>query len=230
MSHLTVKLEYDRKVAELQEMVAKEAKKLQDTVDVRDAVILEMKQLSNHKTIMLRGIAGLDEEIKKKTNILNQLIVTEESYISSSKKELNKEKESLVNTKHQLSELTDKLSELNLVAKEINQFIELEADARNKYLEEKEKLEISKRTSKKISENVTKALEKADKKNRELDNYKQYIADLYGKLATYVRVARETVETANSYFKENGVPIEFGLPPGEIVKIDFDKFNIKNYE
>ena len=73
------------------------------------------------------------------------------------------------------------------------------------------------------------ALEKdsLELKNKELDAYKTYLADLYGKLATYVVVAKETVEWVNEELKKKKVPINFGFPPGEILGIDFNNFDKK---
>ena len=227
MSRLSVKIEYDKKVSELREMVDQEAKRLQDVVDKKEGINLEIKILSDKKTILTRGIAGLEQEIKEKQEALNQLVNRESSFVSSVKTELSKEKDDLKQTKDSLGNLTDKLNETKIVASEIDTFIKKEADARVKYLDQEEKLKLSQREFKEIESKTELDMKELVKRTKELDTYKQYISDLYGKLASYVKVANETVESVNSYLKEKNIPMEFGLPPGEIVKIYFNNFNIR---
>lgn len=227
MSRLSVKLQYDKKMAELREMIESEAKRLQDVVDLKEAAIFEIKELARRKSIILNGLADLDQEVASRKNTLNHLINTESSFVSSVKVELNKEKESLEDAKKEFGQVSEKLKESNKVAGEITTFIEKEKNVRDRYLEEKEKLRVSEASSKIISKKVSDELEELSVKNREMDAYKQYLTDLYGKLASYARVAKETVEFANDYFEKHGIKLKFALPPDKIAEVNFDNFNKK---
>ena len=54
---------------------------------------------------------------------------------------------------------------------------------------------------------------------------KSYISNLYGKLASYTRVAKETLEYVNKHLEETGTPLVFRVPEGEKIEINVDNFD-----
>lgn len=227
MSRLSVKLEYEKKAAELRKLISVEAIKLQDVVDQKIFALSEINALSSRKTALLGVLAGLEAKIKEKKEELNQLIERELSFVSSIKTETDSKKKKLNDTDKLLEEKNKDLETLTKLSLELNKFIEKEGDIRTQYLKQKEKLEESSKEYNKIENKVKTEKEFLEIKNKELDSYKEYVINLYGKLASYVKTANDTIKFVNNYLEENGVPIEFKLPPGEIMEINFDNFNIK---
>lgn len=227
MSRLSVQVQYDKKIEELHKLIAEEAKKLQNVIDERDFLLLEIKNLSSRKTALGRVIADLETQTKEKQEVLNQLVLRETSFINSAKVELNKEKSSLEEFKKLREKLQEELQGLNKVTSELNRFIQKEGDIKQRYLQEKEKLQQTETKTKEITIKTSEELEKLDRKNKELDIYKQYLTDLYGRIASYIKVAEESVIFVNEFMEKNQVPMKFELPPGEIISIDFNNFDIK---
>ena len=67
--------------------------------------------------------------------------------------------------------------------------------------------------------------EKMAQEKADLDIFKEFLNKLLAKLGSYKQAVDETVKYANENLKEHGVPMTFGLAPGEIVEINFDNFD-----
>jgi chromosome segregation ATPase len=230
MSRLSVKIEYDKKVEQLQKLVQEEAIKLQDVIDQRDEILLNIKELSNRKTALGGVIVDLEKRVKEKEEVLNQLMVKESSFVNSVKIEFNKEKSSLEEIKKIKEKAKEELQGLNKVTSELNEFIKKEGNVKQKYLEEEKKLHFTQKENKEKVLEVNEKLKEFERKNKEFDIYKQYLTDLYGRLASYVKVAQESIVYVNEFMIDNEVPMKFDLPPGEIIKIDFNNFNNKRVD
>jgi len=227
MSRLSVNINYQKKLAEIIALIEKEAQNLQKVLDKKDLILFEIKELTNRKTTLIKGIADLEQSIKEKGNSLNQLVARRTSFLSSIKKETDKEKKSLKEIKNNLNKTIKEFDSLNTVASELNNFIKKETELRSKFIKQQKKLNTAKRKNKEIITETQKELAFISKKNKEFDKYKQYLIDFYGKVASYVKSAKETVEYVNTFLKKNEIPIEFDLPPGEVIKIDIDNFDKK---
>jgi chromosome segregation ATPase len=227
MSKVSVKLEYDRKVAELQERVAKEAKNLQSVLNEKEAITKQVYCLIERKQFLNEQIHNLEINLKGKEDSINEIIKKESEFLSSIKEEQKKEANILKEIKKELSELEIYLSEKKNVISELNEFIKKERDVRERFIIEDEKLQNSLTISKQITKEVGEKLESLEIKNRDVDSLKQYVADLYGKMASYVRVMNETIEYVNEFLNKNKIPLEFELPAEEKIKISFDNFNEK---
>jgi chromosome segregation ATPase len=227
MSRLSLQVGYDKKIKELGDLIQAEAQKLQKVLEAKDSALLETRKLKEQKTSLEIVLVSLENKIKEKENNLNQLIEREGIFLSSIKKEINQEKDKLKETKSLLEEKNLDLDSLTKLSFELNKFIEKEGDIRIQYLDQKQKLDKAQDEYKEISKEAKTEKEFLEIKNKELDSYKEYVINLYGKLASYVKTANDSIKFVNTYFEENGVPIEFKLPPGEIIQVDFDNFNIK---
>lgn len=229
MSRLSVQLQYDKKVAELRTLVEKEAKNLHDVLDSKILATSEVKELGERKATLGRILIDLETRIKEKQEGLDQLIEKELVVPQSIAAETKKESVSLLERKESLDKINESIKELNPVAVELEDFIKKESNARLRYIEESKKADDS---EKKYKEFLTKTQQERasfENKNKELDAYKNYLVDLYGKMASYVGVMRETLEYVNEELKKTNTPIKFNLPPGEIIEIDFNNFT-KKYE
>jgi len=227
MSRLSIQVQYDKKIEELHQLLAKEAKKLQYVIDERESVLFEMKNLSRRKMALGKVIADLEKQTKEKKEVLNQLMERESSFVSSVKLELNKEKSSLEEIKKIKDKTKEELKGLNKVTSELNEFIKKEEDVRKKYLKERKELHLTQNENKKITIDTDSKIKELDRKNREMDVYKKYLTDLYGRIASYVKVAQESITSVNEFMEKNEVPLKFELPPGEVININIDNFNIK---
>ena len=58
-------------------------------------------------------------------------------------------------------------------------------------------------------------------RQKEMDAFKQYLTDFYGKVATYTKAAEETIAYINDQV-ERHVPLRFKLPK---VPVTMDNFN-----
>ena len=224
MSRLSVKLAYDKKIAEIHDLFEKENKKFQDLIEKKDRAILELEETKQRKATLGGLLVNLDSRIKEKKEEFDGLREKERKFVSSVKQELKQEESSLKKAKENLDQTTDDIDEMTKIAIELREFLNKESDARIRYLEAQEKLNISERKYLIFQSKTEKEKEDLIIKNKEFDVYKEYLKDLYGRLASYVVVAKETVDWVNEYFKKNKTPIHFDLPPGEILKINFDNF------
>ena len=112
----------------------------------------------------------------------------------------------------------------------MHRLIKREGEIKIQYLSHKESLINSEKEYKDIKDKLQSEREYLDNKNKELDFYKEYVKAIYGKLASYVNVAKGTIEDINKVIQETGTPIQFDLPPGEIIKIDFNNFDKKRID
>lgn len=227
MSRLSVKLEYDKKVAELVSMVESKAKELQNVTEAKDVAILEVRQLGERKAALGKVLVVLEGKIKEAQEHLDQTVAREGHFVSSVKVELKKEKDSLKEVSETLEKTTERVNEMSPIAKELEQFLEKESTAQAKWLEAEKKLNASVKQYLDMKAQADADREDIAKQNQAQDAYKNYLTDFYGKLATYVRVAKETVEWVDEELEKRGVPVRFDLPPGEIMQIDFNNFNKK---
>ena len=224
MSKLSVQLEYDRKIKELHSLVEQEAKKLQNEIDKRNETLFEIKRLSDKKIVIVNVLSDLEGKVVEKEKHLNRLIDMEQEFLSSIKKEQNREKEKYLVIKRDLGGLDKRVEETRGVVEEINSFLKKNKNARSDFIKESAKLDIVKGVSRKMIDRVVQELEKIDKRNDDLDRYKRYILDIYGKMASYVKVMNETVEYVNMSLKNNEIPIRFGALKDKIFEIDINNF------
>lgn len=227
MSRLSLQVSYDNKINELRKLIEVEAQKLQKTIEAKDSALLELNKLREHKTTLNRVLVDLEKQIKEKQENLNQIIEKESNFLSSIKKETEKERKTLTETQINLEKVNEELDLLTKLSLELEKFVKKEGDVRIQYLDIKEKLENSIKQYENIVKTSKTEKESINREGKELDAYKEYVIDVYGKLASYVKVANETIKYVNDYLEENGTPIQFELPPGEIIKIDFNNFNKK---
>lgn len=227
MSRLSVQLQYDKKVAELVSRVEAKAKELQNVTEAVDLAILEVRQLGERKATLGKVLNDLEAKIKGAQEHLSQVIDREQHFVDSVKKELTKEKSALKETTEILEKTTERINEMSPIAKQLEQFLKNESNAQAKWLEAEKKLNGSVKKYLDMKAQADADREDIAKQNQAQDAYKEYLEDLYGKLATYVRVAKETVEWVDQELEERGVPVRFDLPPGEIMQIDFNNFNQK---
>lgn len=216
---------YEKKILELHGKVTAEAKNLQDVLDSKMTLQRECSEQAERKARLFRELNSLEAKVKEKEEYLNEFTQKKYTVIESTKRELNKEKESLKETKKLSVKLSEQVNNLLPVVKEFQDFVAKEADARLRYLEEKKKLNASEKKHTKIMSEIENERKLIAEENKSLDGIKTYLTDFYGKIATYTRVAKETIEQVNEAL-ENKVPLYFELPPGEKeIKVEFSNFS-----
>lgn len=225
VSRLEAKLKYDEKIAELHGLIQAETKKLQDVIEQKDSSLRDVAQLIERKARLVKEFVVVENKIIEAERILKETIDRKTKFIETAKQELVKEKNNVREAKELLVSLSEEVKQLHHVVTEYKNFIAKEHDAHKRYIQEKEKLDSATKQKDEFLLLIQKQRESIDKEKKDLDAMKVYISDLYGKLASYVTVAKETIEDVNKTLEEKNVPLHFDLPPGEILKIDFNNFN-----
>lgn len=201
-------------IYKLKGLVEEEAKRLKEAGDAKNEALRGIDLLTNERNKIKAQIEELEKENHEAKVTINEL----------AKNELAKEKKSLEVTGEFLTAYTEELAYLDKVEKELTEFISKEADAKERYLLAEKELNDAKTQKREIFELIAEEKEKIEIKNKELDGLKAYVSELYGKLATYVRVANDTIQHVNEKLKANKIPLQFDLPPKEITKINIDNF------
>ena len=212
---------YDKKKEELQGIVSKEAKILQEVSEQKETSQLEVNTLSDRKTTLNTELSGLNEEIPKAHKTLKDEVKRKAQFKETSNKELVQDKEKITFAKNYLGELTSKIQELGVVAKELKEYVVKQEDARVSYLAEKEKLDSTIAKEGLLSEKAKVEMSQLEEKNNQLDDYRGKMKDMYGQLTTTLGYVRQMTEAMNERMEEEGVPYEFELPPKKITKIPF---------
>lgn len=227
MSRLDVQLRNEKKVAELTGQIQKTAKELQNVIESRDLALQDVKTLGERKATLSWILNNLEIQIKEKKQALSELFDKENHFNDSIKQEQAREKLSLKDTQNVLEKTKDRLNEASVVKNELENFLKKESNAREKYLLVSDQLSESERKYLEFEKKYQGGNESLIKANEGLDAYKKYLSDLYGKLATYVSMAKSTLDHINEELSTKKVPFFFKLPPDEIIEINFDNFNIK---
>lgn len=215
---------YDKKIIELRGVIEKTAKELQNIVEAKDQASRDLTTTIERKADIERTIRKLEEAMKEAQNALTEVIEKRTSFLNSVKIELKKERQALKEAEELLTATNDKIGELMPIVKELQEFISKESDARERYLETESHLILADKKHKKISALAEAESAEMKEKRESLEGLKNYVADLYGKLITYSKVAKETVEFVNEALKGN-VPLRFEIPPGEKeITVDFESF------
>lgn len=215
---------YRAKIAKFQETIEDQAQTLQKLQESQEIFDLKTKEFQKREASYHSTIRDLEEQVVKAQERFANEVERRTEFIEAAKVEWKKENDRLEKTKLELKQVVETVVEMDKVARELSGFTAKETEAREKYLIETNKLSRavrSKEETLKITEDKQKQIEIRQK---ELDVFKQYVADLYGKLATYVKTAEATLEYVNEELEKKGVPIHFALPPGEIVEINIDNF------
>lgn len=215
---------YHAKVAELRKFVELEAQALQDVVEAKDSSLREVAELSERKSILTKQITVLEERLKSLGENFAATTEKKRLFIENAKGELASTKKSLKEVKEELQAITEKVEELKGVAGELQEFVAKETDARKRWLQENVKLGVLLKKQEEVMAEIEKSKKDADSEKKNLDDMKTSITEFYGKLGTYVSVAKQTLEHVNKSLKESGVPIEFDVAPGEVLKVDFNNF------
>lgn len=223
MSRLDNKLAYEKKAAELRGMIEKEALALQDILSTKQTVQAEVDSLKAKKTDLLRIVGDIEIGITEKKKEFEDVRQKKETCLASIKEEAKKEGCILEQKRSEFAELIRKLESIRPVVGEMISFIQQEKDARTRYVRwEDELVKIEKRYGE-ISKRVKQTEQERAQQNKDLDSYKQYLVNLYGKLAAYTTTIREAAGQVNELMEKGGVPAEFESPP-EVVKINLGNF------
>lgn len=216
---------YEKKIAELHNEISKEAKLLQDATEKKESELREIALLIERKGKIATLNFKLQGEIALSQEALETSIETKGKFLSESEKELRRRKEESKNLEKVISNLQDRAEEMKSVVAEVEAFVSNGVDAHQKWLEEQDKLNAVEKKHEKLMSEMNEKERFMREEKKSLDGMKDYLKDFYGKVATYVAVAKETIEQVNEALEKN-TPIRFQLPPGEKeLEIDFKDFN-----
>ena len=207
------------------ELKIKEAERsLQETIQRKDQVFVPIKEERAKEKIKLHNVR---EELKKREahRDICELVEGKEQILLSIKEQTAQEKKKLAEMREISQKASGELENLLRVSEELQKFVR-EGDAvRKQFLEEQERLGKSRNEYAVITEETKKQKQDIAQEKKDLDGMKKYVSDLYGKLASYVNSAKETLEYVNEQLEEKGTPIVFRIPEGEILEINLDNFD-----
>lgn len=216
---------YDHKKAELREGIEGEAQKLQRVTQAKESEQRDVEETKKKKSRLSEMLSILYGNIEKaKTDLENQSQKKSE-VVRTKKREADDEKSRLLGYKTEARKWEKEMSELQSVAQELKDFIPQGTEAKKKYLEFTEKLADTKAQHAKINRETNKKLDELAQRNKDFDQFKTYVIDRYGRLASYVKVAKETLTHVNAEMEKSGMPLEFMIPTQkDILTMDnFDK-------
>ena len=213
---------YELKIFELRGQVEAEAKNLQNIQESKEFSFREVQALSEKKSRLKDVIDRMEEQIGDKEGVFKGIIEKKTGFLESAKHELKDEKNRLMKVQRVFQKTTEDLENLTRVANELRKFVIESSQIRAIYPEESRKLQKARDEYQKTISLTEKEKEEAQREKKEADEMKEYVNNLYGKLATYTKVAKETLEYVNKSLKETGVPIHFDVPH---IKLNIDNFN-----
>lgn len=225
-SRLLNQVEYDKKVAELSDKVKLKAIELQNVTESVDSAKLHLKELSERKATLVKVLSTLEFQIKDKEEYYSYLLAKEYDLLSDIKRDLARENVTLDETKKLLSKTIEFLEEKQSVVSETKNFLDRNASIRESYVELSEKLSVAQKDLEKVTAEASSINENLSQRNVQLDSYKEYLTGFYGKVSTYVKLAKDTVEFLNKELETKTIPMVFGNID-ELIEINFDNFNIK---
>ena len=207
------------------ELKIKEAERaLQETIQRKDQVFVPIKAERQKEKTKLHNIR---EELKKKEahRDLCELVEGKERVLLSIKEQTAQAKKKLTEMQNISQKASGELENLLRVSGELQKFVDGRDVIKKQFLEEQERLGKSRHEHTVITAETTKQKQEISQEKKELDTMREYVADFYGKVASYVRSAKETLEYVNEQLEEKGTPVTFRIPEGEILEINIDNFD-----
>lgn len=212
---------YNNKKIELQKILIEERKEAQKLDEEREGHIREVNSLGETKQNLATQVDGLQSEKIQETKNLQDVISSKSVIIEKSRKALEEEKEKLEFTRSSLEDITSQAIDMEKIAKELREYVEKESEARTKYIIEREKLDKAVRIKESTTIETSAIVKSAKEKNERLDDYKEKITDMSGRLTTTLGYVRKVTEDLNERLKKVGADFEFELPPEKIKVIQF---------
>ena len=216
---------YEKKILELRTRRDDEARLFNKMVEAKETAIREHREWVERKALLVKQVEKLKSEIIEKEEHLQQILDRKNAFLDNAKLDLKRERESVNEARKIHRKTTDELEAILPVVKEFKEFIEKEQNARQRWQEEQSKADKAETTYKEVSQKTEQGKAELLTKEREMEIKKTYLVNLYGKLATYVVTAKETIEYVNEYLEKNGIPMKFNVPGNEIIEVTLDNFN-----
>lgn len=206
---------------------------LRTEVQKKEALIQSIKSAYQNELITLEARKAqlknknlqLEQDVQYSAQLLEAEQVKQEEMVVSLKREQKQEQERLQVIKQTLEQLINQITELKPVAKELQNFVLRELKAREKYLTEQTKLNKAEQRYVVITKDITKQQAMIAEEKQAVDGMKDYAKDLYGRLASYVRVAKETIAYVNEELVKHNAPLRFSPPPDNLLIVDMYNFD-----
>ena len=217
----------ERNLIGLNEQIAVKRQELQDIENQKATGLEEIRQIAEKKQKLLGVIENLQSEVSNAQEVLNTAINRQSHFLESSETERKAQIQKLDSVKTHLENINSLIKESEPVAKELLKFVKKNKTAREKYLKQSAKLSKAETKYKAVQSEFKAKLADIKSGKQDLNGLKSYLEDLYGRLASYVSAAKDTLEYINAEMEKNGVPMRFGLPEGQILEIDMFNFDLR---
>ena len=212
---------YELKILELRGNIESKAKELQNVNEAVDFSRQEVKSLAERKSLLKGQVDKLEVQIVHTKQILQETIEKKMVFVREVAQAIKDEKVSLKGIKEVVEKTLVDLDNLNKVSVDIQEFIIKHSETRQQYAKEHDKLEKVKKEYQEVSPKLDNQKLEILQEKKELGEEQNYVSDLYGKLASYTKVAQKTLEYVNKHLEETGTPLIFQVP--EITIDSFDK-------
>lgn len=210
------------KISELSQRINEKARELQGVQEAVDSAIRDVRELGERKQKLNKEIFELDSAIKDKQSLFDSLLQKERDFLSSIQKEIEKEKNSLGEIKYKIQQEEGVLQEITVPVQECRNFLRKAKEARVLFLDQTKELADAEKKFREVSFKRDATIEEMDKRQKEMDFYKNYLTDFYGKVSVYTKSAQDVLEFINKALEEK---IEFTveLPDEPITLENFNK-------
>lgn len=212
-------------VEELAKRVNEKARELQNVQESVDAAHRKIADLQQHEQRLRKDADALEAQIKERREALDALIQLEYKFLSNIKTERSKESEALEKIRKGISELSQEQSVLGMMTDDARTFAAYRDEYKKEYLDVKAKFEAAEQAKQEALRMTETLFRDASVRQKEMDYFKQNLTDFYGKVATFVRTAEETLEFVNQELERKGTPIRFAIPEGQIMEFTLENFN-----
>lgn len=225
MTRLSNHLRAQRKVAEIADMIEREAARLQDASEAKESEIRAVRVLIDRKARLVSEIAALEQDIKGRKAHIVSLTNQKKEALASHKKQAEQERKRLRTASKELEKVLEQIANVQVIANDLQQSILQVERKRQEYREVHDKAAKARKEYKEVHPRIEKEKVEIVAAERGLASMNQTVMDMYGKLASYVQTAKKTLKYVNEELEKQDIPVVFDVPEGDIIEIDIDNFD-----
>ena len=198
---------------------ARELQGLNESVDLAKAKLAE---LATSERRLGAEMTELEQKVKEKKGALGELAEKELALVAHVEKELSDKNISLAVATTCLEDVNKKLAETSGLLKERQDYLSKTEKAREEYVTQKSLLDQAMTDYLAITTKAKEELAQVAKEKTEMGEYKTYLDEFYGKVATYVATAKDTLEVVNEALAK-GTKLRFKVPNDLMTMDNFNK-------
>lgn len=225
MSRLSVHLKKQNDIAKVRSQIEAVAAELQDVTEAKDSARQAVKQLVEQKSRLTKEITALENRIEDRKETIEALVERKKAVYESAKQQTREEKERLKEKQKALKQTVAEIDNVQTVAHDLQKSLNLLEAQRKEFQTLHAEAEKARKEYHTVSPKIQKEKAEMAAAEESLASMNKTVTDLYGKLASYVQVAKKTLTHINEQLEEKDIPLVFKVPEGEVIEIDIDNFD-----